>query len=145
MHPSSLIPGLLGPTFFQMTTNSSIASTQGKLGALACLTAGNVPYATPDSPNWTALSTPFNLRLQYDPAVITIPETQDQVSTSIACAAAAGLKVQPKGGGHSYASYSTGGQNGSLVIEMENFSEITVDQSKFSTFHPPHNRSLVKY
>ncbi|TVY46179.1 Berberine bridge enzyme-like 12 [Lachnellula cervina] len=114
-----------------MTTNSSIASTQGKLGALACLTAGNVPYATPDSPNWTALSTPFNLRLQYDPAVITIPETQDQVSTSIACAAAAGLKVQPKGGGHSYASYSTGGQNGSLVIEMENFSEITVDQTTF--------------
>ncbi|TVY89190.1 Berberine bridge enzyme-like [Lachnellula willkommii] len=131
MHSSPLIQGLIGHTLFQMTTNSSIASPQAKLDVLTCLAAGSVPYATPDSPNWTALSTPFNLRLQYDPAVITIPETQDQVSISITCAAAAGLKVQPKGGGHSYASHSTGGQHGSLVVEMEKFSEITVDQTTF--------------
>ncbi|TVY39329.1 Berberine bridge enzyme-like [Lachnellula subtilissima] len=131
MHSSTLLQGLLGQTFFQMTTNSSIASSQAKPNVLRCLSAGNVPYATADSPNWTALSTPFNLRLQYDPAVITIPETEDQVSKSIVCAAAAGLKVQPKGGGHSYASHSTGGQHGSLVIQMEKFSDITVDQTTF--------------
>jgi FAD/FMN-containing dehydrogenase len=47
----------------------------------------------------------------------------------VTCAAAAGLKVQPKSGGHSYASYSSGGQNGSLIVDLEKFGEITVDQS----------------
>jgi len=96
-----------------------------------CLTTNNVPYAVQSSANWTALSTPYNLALVYVPAVITIPQTPDDVSASITCAAAAGLKVQAKGGGHSYASYSSGGQNGSLVIEMENFASIEVDQSGF--------------
>lgn len=96
-----------------------------------CLTTNNVPYAVQNSANWTALSTPYNLRLVYTPAVITIPETPDHVSSSVTCAAAAGLKVQAKGGGHSYASYSSGGQDGSLIIEMENFSSIEVDQSEY--------------
>jgi FAD/FMN-containing dehydrogenase len=61
--------------------------------------------------------------------VITIPENEEQVGQSVTCAAAAGLKVQPKSGGHSYASYSSGGQNGSLIVDLEKFGEITVDQS----------------
>ncbi|TVY40597.1 6-hydroxy-D-nicotine oxidase [Lachnellula occidentalis] len=131
MHYSTLIQGLLGHNIFQMTANLSIASPQAKTDVLVCLVAGSVPYATRDSPNWTALSTSFNLRLQYNPAVITIPETENQVSKSITCAAAAGLNVQPKGGGHSYASHSTGGQHGSLIIDMEKFSEISVNQTTF--------------
>jgi hypothetical protein len=95
-----------------------------------CLTTNNVPYATQNSDNWSALSTPYNLRLVYVPAIITLPETPDHVSASVTCAASAGLKVQAKGGGHSYASYSSGGQDGSLIIEMENFSSIEVDPSK---------------
>ena len=129
MHSSTLIQGLFGNTLFQITTNASISNSHANSDVLVCLDASSVPYATQNSLNWTALSTSFNLRLQYEPTVITIPETEDQVSKSVACAAAAGLKVQPKGGGHSYAGYSSGGHNGSLVIEMEKFSEITVNQS----------------
>lgn len=95
-----------------------------------CLTAKNVTYADQNSANWTALSTPYNLRLVYEPAVIMIPETPDQVSEAVGCAVAAGLKVQAKGGGHSYASFSSGGQNGSAIIEMEKFDFIDVDQCK---------------
>jgi hypothetical protein len=94
-----------------------------------CLTLNNVPYAVKGSANWTALVTPYNLRLKYIPAVITIPETPGQVSKSVTCAAAYNLKVQPKGGGHSYASYSSGGQDGSLIVNMEKFSGIIVNQS----------------
>jgi FAD/FMN-containing dehydrogenase len=107
-----------------------------------CLTAKGVPYADQSSANWTALSTPFNLRLIYEPAVITIPETPGQVSKSIICAAAAGLKVQAKGGGHSYASFSSGGKNGSMIIDMENFGSIAVDQSTFLT-HVNHKVELA--
>jgi FAD/FMN-containing dehydrogenase len=94
------------------------------------LTTKNVPFADPTSANWTALSTPYNLRLIYEPAIIIIPETSGQVSDWVTCAATAGLKVQAKGGGHSYASYSSGGQNGSAIIEMEKFNSINVDNCK---------------
>jgi hypothetical protein len=33
----------------------------------------------------------------------------------------------PKGGGHSYASYPLGGENGTVVVSMENFGDIKVD------------------
>jgi FAD/FMN-containing dehydrogenase len=95
-----------------------------------CLKSKSVPYADPKSANWAAVSTPYNLRLVYEPAVIIIPETPAQVSDAVTCAAEAGLKVQAKGGGHSYASFSSGGQNGSAIIDMEKFSTIDVDQSK---------------
>ncbi|KAF4626196.1 hypothetical protein G7Y89_g11962 [Cudoniella acicularis] len=98
---------------------------------VTCLESHQVPYSMAGSSNWAALIKPFNLRLAYIPAVVTIPTTPDQVSSSVTCATAASLRVQAKGGGHSYASYSTGGQNGSMVISMENFSNITVDQSTF--------------
>lgn len=92
-----------------------------------CLTDKNVPFAISTSPNWTALQTPYNLRLQYTPAVITLPVTTQHVSDSVTCAAAANLKVQAKGGGHSYASYSSGGKDGSAIVDMENFNSISLD------------------
>lgn len=95
-----------------------------------CLAQHNVSYAISTSANWTVLTTPYNLRLPYTPAVVTVPSSPDEVSSSVKCAAAYKLKVQPKGGGHSYASYSSGGQNGSLIVDMEKFSAITVDQSE---------------
>lgn len=77
------------------------------------------------------MTTPFNLRLPYTPTAVTLPVTVDQVGNSVVCAAQAGLKVQPRGGGHSYASYSIGGHNGSVVVDMSGFDDIVVDQSEF--------------
>jgi FAD/FMN-containing dehydrogenase len=96
----------------------------------ACLDAHKVPRIVKGSADWAKYATPFNLRLVYDPVAITVPETADHVSASVTCAAAAYVKVQAKGGGHSYASFSSGGQDGSLVIDMEKFSEIKVDPSQ---------------
>ncbi|KAK6586857.1 hypothetical protein PZA11_000147 [Diplocarpon coronariae] len=98
---------------------------------MACLRASNVPHIVKNSSSWASYATPYNLRLVYEPAVITVPETPDQVSASVTCAAAASLKVQAKGGGHSYASYSSGGQDGSLVVDMEKFSSIDLDHDTF--------------
>lgn len=103
-----------------------------------CLRAKKVPYSIKGSSNWTALTTPYNLRLAYQPAVVTIPETPEQVGFSVTCVASSNLKVQAKGGGHSYASFSSGGQDGSVIIDMEKFSSISVDQSKL-----PNNLTLM--
>ena len=39
------------------------------------------------------------------------------------------MKVQAKSGGHSYASFSSGGQNGSMVVDLASFQNIEVDPS----------------
>jgi hypothetical protein len=125
-----LLPGFFSTLLLAALASAIPAKEKARITIVDCLDQYNVPYADKSSPNWTALITPYNLRLPYVPAVVTIPTTPDQVSSSITCAAAYGLKVQPKGGGHSYASYSSGGQNGSLIVDMEKFSSITVNQSK---------------
>lgn len=122
-HPTLLLTSL---------TLTSLVSAIPSRDVVKCLQHNKVPFIINNSPNWTDYTTPHNLRLQYEPAVITIPETSQQVSASVKCAVAAKLKVQPKGGGHSYASYSSGGQDGSLIVDMERFDTVDVDQCKFS-------------
>jgi FAD/FMN-containing dehydrogenase len=114
-----------------LSLTSLVSAIPGR-DVLKCLQHNKVPFIISNSPNWTDYTTPHNLRLQYEPAVITIPETSQQVSASVKCAVAARLKVQPKGGGHSYASYSSGGQDGSLIVDMEKFDMVDVDQCKSS-------------
>ena len=86
-----------------------------------------MPIRLISSPDFPALAKPYNLRLAYTPAVIVVPTTTKHVSDAVVCASQNGVKVQAKGGGHSYASYSSGGQNGSMVIDLENFHDISVD------------------
>lgn len=97
-----------------------------------CLQAHSVPYSSSTSPNWVNLTTPFNLRLPFTPTAVTLPKTPEEVGNSVTCSAKAGLKVQPRGGGHSYASYSIGGHNGSVVVDTSGFDDIVVDRGEFS-------------
>lgn len=44
--------------------------------------------------------------------------------------------MQAKSGGHSYASFSTGGKNGSLIVNLQNFHSIIVDgMSYYHSYH----------
>lgn len=107
---------------------SELQSRQADL--IGCLNNAHVPYSVQSDSNWTELATPYNLRLVYVPVAITLPETAQQVSDSVICAAASNVKVQAKSGGHSYASFSSGGKNGSLVVDLQNFNSIEVDGCK---------------
>ena len=91
----------------------------------------NVPVKFTSSSDFSALAQPYNLRLAYTPAVIVLPTTTKHVSDAVLCAAKSKVKVQAKGGGHSYASYSSGGQSGSMVIDLEGFQNVTVDATTF--------------
>ena len=92
-----------------------------------CLASKNVPVKFSSSSDFSSLAQPYNLRLAYTPAVIVVPTTTKHVSDSVVCAGKSNVKVQAKSGGHSYASYSSGGQSGSMVIDLEGFQNITVD------------------
>ena len=97
-----------------------------------CLGASNVPVRFASSNDFNALSQPYNLRLTYTPAVIVLPNITQHVSDAVKCAGKANVKVQAKSGGHSYASFSSGGQNGSMVIDLESFQSIVVNATNIA-------------
>jgi FAD/FMN-containing dehydrogenase len=45
----------------------------------------------------------------------------------VRCAAGAGVKVTARSGGHSYAAYGIGGQNGNLLVDLKFLKEITLN------------------
>ena len=81
-----------------------------------CLAAGDVPVSFASSSDFNQRKQPYNLRLAYNPAVIVLPTTTDHVSKAVICAEQSNVKVQVKSGGHSYARFSSGGQDGSMVL-----------------------------
>ncbi|KAK3334062.1 hypothetical protein B0T19DRAFT_483984 [Cercophora scortea] len=94
-----------------------------------CLKAANVPSSAKNSNDWNADVKPFNQRLPYTPVAIIAATTVDHVQAAVSCAAKAGVKVNPKSGGHSYASFGLGGENGHLVIELDRMSKVTLDST----------------
>ncbi len=109
--------------------SNPIDSRQNSLSG--CLASKNVPTSLIASSDWSSLISPYNLRLAYTPAAVTLPTTVQQIADSVLCAAGAGVKVQAKSGGHSYASFSSGGQDGSLIVDMQEFNSIYVNSSTF--------------
>lgn len=107
---------------------AAVLSTR-QSGLLDCLANKSVPLTVSTSANWTDFVTSYNIRLQYDPVVIIIPETTQQVSDSVICASLNGIKVQAKSGGHSYASTSSGGRDGSMVVDLRRFQDVTVHEA----------------
>ena len=109
--------------------NQSTPDVKGSSNFQDCLNTGKVPYRTQSSYDFSQYASPYNTRLPWKPAVIVLPTTAQHVSSAVICAGQASLKVQPKSGGHSYASFGLGGQDGSMVIDMEFFQNITVDSA----------------
>lgn len=121
---------MLRPLFYRvvLALATNLASCLADSTGLAqCLSAANIPVAVPSSSNFAQHALPYNLRLQYQPAAIALPTTTQHISDAVLCASKSDVKVQAKSGGHSYASFSSGGQNGSMVVDLESFQNITVD------------------
>jgi len=101
----------------------------GTQGLLDCLGARKLPFLVPGSTAWASHTTTYNARLQYQPAAVLVPTTAQQISDGVVCAARNGIPVQAKSGGHSYGSFSTGGRDGILVVDLENLNDITVNKT----------------
>ncbi|KAF2097748.1 FAD-binding domain-containing protein [Rhizodiscina lignyota] len=95
-----------------------------------CLTTKGVPYVNSTDAQYANLSAPFNLRLPYKPVVIVLPTTPQHVSDAVVCASESGIKVASRSGGHSYAAFGLGGQNGSMVIDVRNFQDFSIDSNQ---------------
>ncbi|KAJ8120644.1 hypothetical protein ONZ43_g2700 [Nemania bipapillata] len=69
----------------------------------------------------------YNLDLPVTPIAVTRPQTAQDVSGFVKCAAANSVKVQPRSGGHSYANYGLGGEDGALVIDLLKMQDFSMD------------------
>lgn len=90
-----------------------------------CLGQKNVPIKLANSPDWDVYQDTYNTRLDHQPAVIAVPTTTQHISDAVVCAKQFNVAVQPKGGGHSYASYST--PSDGMMIVLENFQNVSID------------------
>ncbi|KAF2272019.1 FAD-binding domain-containing protein [Westerdykella ornata] len=116
-----------GGTTTSTTSTSPTPTPSGSV--LQCLNTRNVPYKMTSDAGWADLIEPYNLRLPHTPAVVVLPSTNQHVQDAVVCAKQAGIKVQAKGGGHSYANFASGGKDGSMMIVLEAFNGIQLDAS----------------
>ncbi|KAK0240537.1 hypothetical protein EDD85DRAFT_788572 [Armillaria nabsnona] len=93
------------------------------------LAAGDVYTLFPGDNGYPQTTQPYNGRFIIEPIAIAYPRNADQVSTAIKAGAEQNICVVSRGGGHSYIANGLGGKNGSLVVDMSNFSNVTLDVS----------------
>ncbi|CAJ2512188.1 Uu.00g052030.m01.CDS01 [Anthostomella pinea] len=67
----------------------------------------------------------YNLDITTTPIAVTYPKTTAQVAAIVKIAANAGLKVQAKSGGHSYAKYSS--PDGGIIVDLKHFQKFEMD------------------
>lgn len=115
--------------FLSIITSLSVAASlppHNKTCLVNKLAKGKVPVVLPGEGTYEQFARPFNLRAVYEPAAIALPTSYEHVVQAVNAAAHCNVKVQAKSGGHSYASYSSGGEDGALVIDLQNFNSVTV-------------------
>ncbi|KAH8204741.1 hypothetical protein TruAng_001075 [Truncatella angustata] len=95
---------------------------------LECLASRSVPFIVKNDPDWKIHASTFNTRLSYEPLVIITPKTFQHISEAIICASNHGIHVQAKCGGHSYPSFSNGGIDGMMIVHLQNFRDVEIDQ-----------------
>ncbi|KAJ7579210.1 glucooligosaccharide oxidase [Mycena floridula] len=82
----------------------------------------------PGDPGYANASKPFNLRFDYEPAVVAFPTTAAQVGELVKAGRAFNLSVTARSGGHSYIANSLG--NDRLVVDLSKMKSITITKSK---------------
>jgi FAD/FMN-containing dehydrogenase len=106
------------------------ASPFDKADTLAdCLAKAGVPIDKTGSAEYKLDATPFNLRLNYTPVAVASVTTTKHIQDAVTCAKQLGVKANAKCGGHSYASFGLGGEDGHLVIEMSRMNKVVLDNT----------------
>ncbi|KAL9052282.1 MAG: hypothetical protein Q9162_005484 [Coniocarpon cinnabarinum] len=117
-------------TLLSLSALATAQSTSNSPDALInCLTQASIPFISPTSPNYESQIQSWNTRFNYQPAAIATPNSTNQLSATLQCASTTGTRTQPKSGGHGYAAFSSGGEDGSLVISLQQFDDVDVDDN----------------
>lgn len=136
-HPHTMKPTALLHLGLLAAATKTATSFANSTSLTSCLSDAVVPFITPSSDDWPLLSTSFNTRLPYTPLTIVIPRSTSHIIGAVRCGVAAGVKVTPKAGGHSYAALGLGGEDGHMVVEMEHMTAVSLDlETGIATVQP---------
>ncbi|KAF8878851.1 glucooligosaccharide oxidase [Infundibulicybe gibba] len=91
------------------------------------LQAAGVTAVFPGDSGYPSASEAFNLRFTFKPVAVSFPATPEQVSSAVKLGSSYGHHVAARSGGHSYIANGLGGSNGVLVVDMRNFTKVSVD------------------
>ncbi|CAG8595662.1 411_t:CDS:2 [Ambispora gerdemannii] len=94
-----------------------------------CLTGTTGKAVFPGDAEYAADIVDENNRVTYSPAALVYASDIADVQKAVKCAATSKLNVAPRSGGHSYESYSLGGKDGALVIDLGGLNQITIDDA----------------
>jgi len=105
------------------------------------LSAAGIKAVLPGDPDYLADSAAYNLRYTLRPAAVTFPDSPKEVAEVVKIGAAYNYSVVARSGGHSYIANGLGGDhNGSLVVDLSAFKNITVNSSSGTAVIQPGNR-----
>ena len=113
--------------FFDKTHTSPLTS---------CLTDADVPFVVKGSKDWATTILPWNVRLSYTPAAVAIPQSVHQIQAAVSCGIRNHVRISAKGGGHSFGSYGLGGEDGHLVIDLQQLNKVTVHKNGTADIQP---------
>jgi len=114
---------------FALLTSVNATAIEKRAALDDCLTKNSVPTLNSTSADYIQSIKPFNTRVTFKPAAYVVPTTVKHVQDAVSCGASNGVLVTAKSGGHSYGSHGLGGEDGHLIVDMRNFSNVTVDQT----------------
>lgn len=115
------------PTTFLLSLTAfayAAPSSGNPTDLISCLKSKGYHPETMSDPDYSTDSAAFNQRLTFKPIALVYPQSSQNVSEMVHCAAANGVKVTARSGGHSYAAYGLGGQDGNLIVDLRNMTEI---------------------
>lgn len=104
----------------------SFITAQGVTTLGPCLASSGVPTISSSNASWAMETTPWQLRIKANPAMIAYPTTNDQVAAALKCASSSSVKVSAMAAGHSMAGFGLG-YDGNLVVNMSAFNSMTFD------------------
>ncbi|PFH53653.1 Glucooligosaccharide oxidase [Amanita thiersii Skay4041] len=92
----------------------------------AHITASGIPAVFPSDSTYDSAIKGYNLRFTCKPVAIAYPKDAHQVAQLVRIGAALNIKVVARSGGHSYIANGLGGRDGALVVDLKNFSRVSV-------------------
>jgi len=117
------------PTSFLFSALFALDSTVTDTGKpddlYACLKGFDL--IKPSDPKYMEEKAAYNRRLSFDPIAIVFPRSAVDVSDIVKCSTKNSFKVTARSGGHSYAAYGIGGQDGNVIVDLRHLNGVFVN------------------
>ncbi|KAG0013808.1 hypothetical protein BGZ82_002019 [Podila clonocystis] len=101
-------------------TETLSTSPTSLIGCLESIKGNKKSYVS------TSFSPPYNKIFVHNPSAIFHPASEADAAAAVVCAASHNVSIVPRSGGHSFEGYSGGGK-GSLVIDLDQFQQFSID------------------